>query len=453
MDLPFGTSAYSRDRGNIAELPVINMFAENAPVEGRIVLQSRPGLTSTQTIGSGPIYGLYRRDGVMDGDLCSLSGTTLYKASTALGTVSGGGYVSFAGDEEELTVNAGTIVYQTDGTTLTAMDFPDGANVIRLLDLAGYNIAIREGTGRFYWRLWGVDTWDALDYATEENEPDQLLDGQAIDDYLVLFGTETTGFWPKTGDADLPFAPTQGRVFEKGIRATGCCAAFDNTVAWVASKRQGSIVYRAGNVPERISDAGIEERIGKSATCRVDSYFFEGHEFLRIRLDSTTHVFDAQTGQWHELASWGRTNFAGLCVVDGPVFGDDTNGRVWEYGSDYFDDGGVLERRFRAGAILDGPAIVDRLRLTVNVGQTDSLTGDYADPVVEMRASDDGAQTWTEWESTELGGQGDYRRRAEYRRLGMFDDPGMVFEFRCTDPVPFTVRNVQVNPQSGGRGR
>ena len=50
MDLSFGVSAYGRTRGNIAEMPVINMIAEAAPSECRIVLQSRPGLSISREV-------------------------------------------------------------------------------------------------------------------------------------------------------------------------------------------------------------------------------------------------------------------------------------------------------------------------------------------------------------------------------------------------------------------
>ena len=453
MDLPFGLSSWQRERGNLAELPVINMFAETAPAEGRLVLQSRPGLEVYSSIGTGPVNGLFRRDGIMNGQICALSGSQLYIGEMPVGVVYGAGVVSFSGDEEELAVNAGASIYRTDGVNLYEMAFPDGANVIKTLDLAGYNIAIRESSGRIYWRLWGVNAWDPLDYATAENEPDKLLDGLAIDDYLVLFGTETVEFWPKTGDPDLPFQPTQGRVFEKGIRATGCAAPFDNSFVWVTSKSQGSAVYRAGNTPERISNPGIEEKIANSETCSVYSFYFEGHEFAAIRLDDRTILIDAQTGEISEWASYGRANFRGQVCIPGPYFGDDETGTIWKFGTGYTDAGGPLERRFRFGLGLEGPFTLDCLRLTVNPGQTGTLAGSYSNPAVELRMSDDAGQTWTEWEQTELGEQGAYRTRAEFRRLGMFDDPGLLGEVRMSDPEPFRVSKVQANPQKGGRSR
>lgn len=453
MDLPFGLSSWERERGNIAELPVVNMFAESAPAEGRLVLQSRPGLEEYTTVGEGPIKGLFRRDGILSGALCAVSGSSLHIGPSDIGEIAGSGVVSFSGDEEELAVCAGGPIYQTDGVTLAAMSFPDGQNVIKTFDLAGYNIAIPEDSGRIYWRLWGVDAWDALDYATAENEPDKLLDGLAIDDYLVLFGTETVEFWPKTGDPDLPFQPTSGRVYEKGIRATGCAAPFDNSFVWVTSKEQGSIVFRGGNVPERISNSGIEEKIAASENCYVYSFFFEGHEFAAIRLDDRTILIDAQTRETCEFASYGRENFRGQTCVQGPYFGDDENGTVWKFSSGHVDAGGPMERRFRFGMGLDSPVTLDAIRLQVNPGQTGDLSGPYSNPSVELRMSNDAGQTWTDWEATELGEQGQYRTRPEWRRLGMFDDPGLLGEVRVTDPVPFRVSKVTANPTSGGRSR
>jgi hypothetical protein len=70
-----------------------------------------------------------------------------------------------------------------------------------------------------------------------------------------------------------------------------------------------------------------------------------------------------------------------------------------------------------------------------------------------MRTSRDAGRTWGAWRPTSLGEQGNYRTRVEWRRCGLFDDPGLLAEFRCADPVPFRVGGVKYNEQSGGRGR
>jgi hypothetical protein len=452
--LVYGTSAYSRDRGNLPDLPLVNLFVEASPTtQSGVVLQSRPGLEEADEVGSGPIRALYRADGVLEGDLIVVSGSTVYREGVSLGTLVGTGPVSFAADEDEIVINAGTGIYRSTGGALALVDFPDEADVTKLVDTAGYFIALRAGTQQFYFsEVLDGSSWDALDYASTENEPDPGRDAVIFNDAIAFLGSQTTEFWAKTGDPDAPFAPIEGRVYQKGIIATGCVAKFDNSFAWIGDN---GIVYTAGNVPERISDVGIEERIAQSDSYAVWSFFFEGHEFLAIRLSQGTWLYDAQTRQWCEFASYGETNWRARCATqDGRLFGDDQTGTLWQWSAGYTDAGGPLERRFRSGIPLPGGTLRgDNLRLTANVGETSSLSGDYANPVVEMQSSRDAGRTWGNWRSAPLGAQGRYRTRCEWRRLGLFDDPGMLAEFRCSDPVPFRISGVDVNVPGGGRAR
>jgi len=460
--LAFGTSAYSRDRGNLPELPLVNMFVEAAPVtEKGIILQSRPGLVEHSEIGSGPVRGLYRADGVLFGETVTLSGSELYMGATLLGEIEGDGPVSFAASEAELLINAGAGIYRTDGVTLGPVTFPDDANVSRLVSIAGYFLAIRRDTQQIYFSaVLDGESWDALDYESAENEPDPLRDALVVNDTLLLFGSETVEFWAKTGDPELPFTADTGRVFPKGVIATGCVAKFDNAAAWIGTV--GPVVpgiapslrvYMDGQTAEGISDPGIEERLSQSSTYSLWSFAFEGHEFLAVRLDTGTWLFDAQTKQWCEFASYGRTNWRARCSVGG-LFGDDETGQIWTLGPGYSENDGVLERRFRAGTPMTGGAVpVDNIRLGVNVGETPDLTGDYDNPSVEMRTSRDAGRTWGMWRLTALGAQGKYRTRVEWRRCGLFDEPGLLAEFRVADPVPFRVASVSVNEPGGGRSR
>lgn len=455
MPSPFyGRSTYARDRGDLPELPLINMFAEMSPVEeDQIILQSRPGIEQFATAGSGPIHGLFQRDGALSGTRFAISGGSLYASTTLVGAVDGSGPVSWAASSTQLVFTRGESLTLTNGITVTQPVFPDDANVIAVADLAGYFIAVRANSQVFYWsEVLDGSSWDALDFASAESEPDRLLQVIALDDYLVLLGSETTEFWSKTGNAETPFVPVQGRVYEKGLLKTGCASTFDNGFAWIGN--EGGLVYRSGNVPERISDNGIEERINKSASHFVYSFFFEGHEFLAIRLDQGTWLYDASTRTWSEFASYGRGNWRCQHAIAGPFFGDDQTGAIWRFGAGHQDNGGVLERRFRGGLPIKGGTLtVDNIRFDVNAGKTPDLTGFYADPIMEVRFSRDHGQTFAAWKSMSLGRQGKYRTRAERRACGMFDSPSMIFEARCTDPVPFRVSGVTVNEPSGGRSR
>lgn len=445
--IPFATSAYTRRQGDLPELPVVNMYAEAAPVEGGVVLLSRLGLEVVETVGNGPIRGIFQGDGVLGGARFVVSGSTLYRGTTSLGTIDGTGPVSFAASETEILVSAGATLWRYNGTTLTAVDFPDDASVSKVLTLAGYFIAIRAGTQQFYWsNVLDGATWEPLSFASAEDNPDRLRDAVVFGDQLALFGSATTEFWVPQGVADAPFAPITGKVYDKGVRATGCAVPFDNGAAFIGSNG----VYLTGNVPIRISEPGIEERLTESASASLWTFSQQGHEFLAVRLDAGTWLYDAQTQQWCEFASYGRTNWQAQCYCAG-LFGDDSSGKLLRFGTGYVDDGKVLERRFRAGIAQPLPSLP--IRLGTNPGRTGYPSGVYADPLVEMRSSRDGGAMWSDWRATALGAEGRFRTLVEWRRCGRFDYPGALFEFRVTDPVPFRVSSVIAGEPIAGRSR
>lgn len=442
MKLPYGTSAYQRSRGNLPSLELVNMFVEQSNSQG-VILQSRKALVQVAEVGSGPVRATLQEDGVFGGDRFTLSGASFYRGSTLLGTVAGDGVASIAANETEVLICAGTSIYSYNGTTFAAVAFPDSADVRAIAYNAGYFFALRSGTGQWYFSaVEDGRTWDALDFATAENEPDQLLDLVFLDGVLILAGTNSIEFWGATGDADLPYSPIQQRVFEQGIIATGCIAVVDNTFYWVGRDK---ITYRNGDVPQAISDDGIVEKAADSDTFRLYVLEDERHKFLCQRHDTGTMAYDVTTQQWCEFKSYGRDNFRALSG-----FGDDSTGKIWGW-SGY--DEGPMERLFMAGSVLEQAVQIDNLRMVCEVGTTPNLTGIYAEPVIEMGYSDDAGNTWSEYEAESIGAQGQYRQRVEWRALGMFDDPGVLFRFRITDPVSFRVSGIGLNEATGGRSR
>lgn len=442
--LEYGKGAYTRSRGNLPELPVINMFVEQSAADG-VVMQSHKALLEVAEVGSGPIHAVLQKDGVFGGDRFVISGSAVYRGSTLLGTIDGTGVGYIVASDSEVVCGRGATAYSYDGTDFEAIAFPDGANVTMVGFTAQYFIFLREDSDSWYFSAIGNGrSVDALDFATCENEPDALRDILVLDGVLVFFGSASVEFWAATGDADLPYAPIQQRVFEQGVIATGCVVQSDNTFIWIGNDR---ITYRNGEVPVAISDDGIVERSQASTSHRLFLVEDERHKYVYQRHDTNTMGFDIPTGQWHERQSYGRDNWRA-----GPGLGDDTTGKIWSL-SGYVDAGGVFERRFRAGSRLEAAAILNNLRLTAEVGTTGYLTGDYAAPLIEMRASNDAGNTWTSWDAVSLGAQGSYRERVEWRALGMFDDPGALFEFRMTAPVSFRLSAVEVNAAGGGRSR
>jgi hypothetical protein len=464
--LAYGSSAYSRDTGNLPRLTLINMFVEKAATsEQGITLQSRPGLTTSITAGSGPINALYSNRGLFGGDIFSVSGSTLYRQTASKGTVTGSGATSIAGSSDgttsEILIARGGSLYRYDGTSLATVTFPDTASVRAVCFIGSLFVAVRgDGAfpGRFYFSApLDGSNWDVDNFATAERGPDDLLDIAALNDKIILYGQSTIEVWSHTGDADLPFTRIEGIGSQsKGIIATGAQCGADNTLFHVGS--DGG-VYRMGEGFDLISEHWLEQKVAASTAVSLFSFRWQGHEFVCVRLDSQTFAYDCATQAWCEFQSDDGQWSAKCAVMVGTTayLGNDADGTIMGL-SGWADQGVDLTREFTAALQMDAAGRVDNLWLWAETGHTDLLTGTGSAPVVEQQSSRDAGQTWTDFDDASLGnatlgGTGQYRVIPEWRRLGQFDAPGAMFRFRCTDPVPFSVRAVKYNEPIGGRSR
>lgn len=443
----YGGGSYERLNGNFPPLQLINMYVEQAKTsEGGVALLSRPGLGLLATVTFGAVVGMFSKRGTFGGDVFSVAGSNLHRGTSNLGSVLGSGFRRFAGSDTELVIAGGGAAQSYNGTNLASISFPDTANVVSVCFIGSLFIYIRASSGRFYWSsLLDGRTVNALDYATAEREPDYLLDVLPLGDNIWLFGQQTVEAWAHTGDADLPFTRLENVAFDKGIMETGACVRADNSIIFVGSDRS---VYRVSDVPERISDHSIEERIIASATCSCFTFKREGHEFVAFRLASETLIYDCATREWCEFQSSGGQWIAQSgCMVDKVAyFGRSAAGELM--GWDEWDDmGSAMERRFSFAQQLDTPMSVNSIKLWCNPGQSPGSS------TVSLRTSRDAGQTWSDWEATTMGASLDYRTVPEWRALGMFDFPGLLGEVKTEGGIPFRISAVKLNDPNGGRSR
>lgn len=460
FDLVIPRGAYHRANGNLPPFELVNMLPEETPsAKGGVSLLSFPGLVTSVTRGSGPIYGVFRQDDLFSGATFCVSGTHLYKDGTDLGAIDGSGPVWWAASDVELCVGRGAHAYSYNGTTLAAIAFPDSANVIWGTFIAGLFVFARAGSRKFYWSsILDARTIDPLDFASAESSASYILQVLAIGDVLYIGCGDKVEAWYPTGDGTLPLLRISQRTAKKGLAASGCMVVLDNALHFVADDHT---VYRMADVPTRISNHGIEEQIAGSTSCAAFAYGWQGHAILIVRLDDASYGYDVVTSQWHERRTTGLANWAAQCAcqqTDGtPLFGNSAGGELVVH-SGWAEGASELSREFTAAVPLTGARVFDSIELECNAGQSTVLSGSGSDPVIEMRYSRDGGNTWSSWTdaalgNAALGGTGKYRTRAKWRRLGTFDAPGALFHFRVTDPVPFRVSSAFGDESSAGRAR
>ena len=448
------------DRTGLPRLRLKNMMVERTPAsETEVTLLSRPGMAVSNSPGSGPINGVFVQDGTFSGNVFSISSTTLYRNTTSIGTVTGTGVASFAGSDTELITTRGSSIHHYDGTTLSTVTFPSSYTVRKVLLLAGYFIAIRNhGAGEFYWSalLDGTD-WDSLDFANAESAPDGIRDALVIGDELWFFGEDTIETWAPTGVSAAPFARVQARLYRKGVIQLGCAVEIDNAPFWVGDD---AVVYRAGDVPTRISDHAIEQAVRESTASdlKLFGFDFNGHSMIILQTTNTTFAYDVASGLW---SVWGsgtseKWRVGSAARRDRSVYlGDTTLGKVWVLTQVALDEDGTdFDKIWRAYAPLRHDAHIDNLTVDCNVGETPVSSGDGDDPIIYMRFSQDNGNTFTAEDSSEtLGVETEYRAFPEWRRLGKHESPGSIFEFRVDAPVPVRCSGVYINERPGGLSR
>jgi len=382
---------------------------------------------------------------------------------------------------------------------ITDPDFP-GAVGVGFLD--GYFVFNEPNSQRF----WVTASYnglsiDALDFASAEGSPDNLVTLIVDHREVWLFGVNTVEVWYNAGTPDFPLARIQGAFNEIGCLAAYSVAKLDNGLFWLGRDARGNgIVYRSkGYSGERISTHAVEWQIQQYATLSdavAYTYQQDGHSFyvLNFPTANSTWVYDVATGVWHERAGWENNQFTrhrGNCQMNFNneiVIGDYVGGGIYAYDSTVYTEAGSLMKWLRswralptgqndlkrttqhslqldceAGVGLSGYTqqeynaityiydrnnefILDRAgsALRIRNYQDYSITVGAGSQVM-LRWSDDGGHTWSNehWKSMGKIGQTGYR--TIWRRLGMtLKLRDRVYEVSGTDPVKIAIMGAEL---------
>lgn len=400
---------------------LVNMYAEQSEGKSPVVLHGTPGWgTPAQTCGSGPVRGIL----FMGKTRYTVSGDALYSTTGSLGAIDGFGPVSMATNGTQLViVTSDTTGYVYDTSNglrqITDTDFP-GATCVDYLD--GYFLFVEPSSGIFFISALNDATdIDALDFATAESAPDNLVRLVVDHREVWLMGEDTCEIWINTGASDFPFERQNGAINEKGIRGAFSITKTDNSLFWV--DRDG-IVRRAeqGYVPMRISTHAIEHDIAQGALdgAYAISYTQEGHEFYALTVPGAgTYVYDAATQLWHERESYGESRWRaqGFARSGGRQYvGDFESGNVYQLDLDTYTENGTE----LVSEMLFPPVQMEGKRFNLNAVRLDMEPGTSSDPQVMLQTSRDG-KTWSNESWRSFGPVGNYAKRIVWRRLGNFE--------------------------------
>jgi hypothetical protein len=451
--------SYNLRSAQAAPSRLVNCYAEKLPPDAKTpyLLNRAPAAKSWTTVGTGPIAGMHAAMGY----LFVVSGPELWrvdanKAKTLLGSVGSPGNIDIDSNTSSIVVVNEPDAFYWDGTVfgqITDADFTSrGAGDVEFLN--NYLLFREPNTGRFFGaELGSATSYDALDFATAEGSPDEMVGFKVDHLQALLFGELSTEIWQNDAAAGaFPFARAINGFIELGCLNGKTIAKLDNSVFWLAS--DFTVRRLDGVTPIRVSTHAIEQKIVDAtiSTAVGWTYTQDGHLFYVLTFSEGTFVYDATTQAWHERQTYAETkwnlghpvSFLGLTLI-----GDTTSNKIAELDPSTYADFGVTQRmEFTYQPIYaeQNRAFHDRLEMVFEVG-VGLTTGQGADPQVMLDYSDDGGKTFTSMPTRSLGAIGAYQQRVIWNALGSARQ--RVYRGAVSDPVRVTLVDTQVEVRGG----
>ncbi len=446
--IQFIGSAYADEVRPWSSQDICNWIPTQAEVAGTrtpVRASTGPGLKPFVQAGTGVVRGLWD----CNGKLFAVIGTTLFQINnngtvTSRGTIPGNQRVKFAHNQitdgnELLIVNGyAGYVYNTVKNTLTKVVDSGYPGAIDAVFIDNYIVQI-EPARRFAFNsaLADASNYSELDRFTSEVNPDLLVGMATTNNELLLFSTKSAEFFENRGNLEQPFRSK--RIYmNRGCAGRDTINLTDNTVFWLGD--DGCFYRLDGYNPVRISTRPVEEAIRGLNWAQAFSFVWNdsGHSVVYWTFpDGRTWGYDNSTRLWHRRSSYGLKRWRPSCMVTwgGKWYaGDFQAGRIWEVDWDYQLEGDVaIECEITAPVISDNQSRLKMHRLEVVIDAGNKATapvpfpGDpapsydgSADHVLRMQYSDDGGETYTNWDEESLGATGEYGKRAVFTRLGSF---------------------------------
>jgi len=298
----------------------------------------------------------------------------------------------------------------------------------------GYFIINQPNTNQWYLSDINASTFQNVpNFASKAGGADPLQTLAVMHREIWLFGTRTTDVYYNAGGATFAYAIMPGVFIQQGIAAVNSVARFDIKLFWLGQENSGRCIVFMGESYNavRISTHPIEDVLSSYSTVSdaVGSmHQLEGHPFyvLTFPTANATWVYDLNTKVWHERAytdNNGNENavlpFYYTNAYGATYCGDRTNGNLYILDPLNFTDNGQPITRIRSFPTLDDEVriVYDKLVLDMTAGNAPS-SGNYQNPTVSIRWSDDGGNTWGNPVQVALGAIGKFETRPSLWRMG-----------------------------------
>jgi hypothetical protein len=443
MRIAFGSQSYQHVSLPLSAQRMVNCYIEPAPPHAKTfaAVVAAFGVETWKAI-----EGTCRGAKVIRGVLYVVAGTGLYRVpefapAILLGEVSGSSRVFIEGDENNVMVVCPDTRdgFYWSGSAFAKITDTDWPGAVWLGYIDGYFIIIQYGTGKFYITAnRNPASINALDFASAERVPDNLVTGIVDHGEVVLFGTESFEVFYNSGASDFPLTSVSSGAGEFGCPYPYGPQKKDNSIFFPS--HDGKVIRLSGYQPQVVSTPVVEQAMQRATDRNFIGITWDepGHSFYGIKSADFAFVYDISTGLWHERASHGHDSWRWNCAALAYghwIIGDDESDSLGKLSGDVFTEfGDVLRAEATSPPVGEDNKRIAHSRVELVFEQGVGLiVGQGSDPQVMLQFSDDGGRTWSNEHWRSLGAYGRFKTRTVWHRMGMSRD--RIYRYSITDPV------------------
>lgn len=352
------------------------------------------------------------------------------------------------GDEINITsAGSGTHTGASSLAAIADTGYP-GLTTVGFLD--GYFIGNKPNSGRYYISdlLDGL-AWDALDFATAESSPDDLVAVKTTHGQTVLFGKFTSEIVANTGAQDFPFGRS-GIAIEWGLVSPFSIAEVDEYLGFLAKNKLGEVqvCLMRGHQVSVVSTSDLDRILNDYTTLTAAtaySYMLNGHAFYVLNVGDETWTYDLKSDVWSQLKSHSISRHRaeiGVSFLEKIMVSDYEDGKIYRMSdTQYTDNGDPILMIIRGRHLSNNREYltIDRVEVDFEAG-VGLQNGQGSDPQAMMRYSKDQGHTWSAERWRTMGKVGKYKSRAFWTRFGRSRD--FVLEVSVSDPVKRCITGV-----------
>lgn len=469
-EIQFGINSYKALSGLLSSERLINFYAEPAPQGSpfRGMLIGTAGFASWKDLGLyQPIYSSL----VLGDYLYVVCGLSFYqidstKTATLKGTLTGTpSNVQMTNNRTQITIlqdNGDSFYYNISTDTFAKITDADYQSASSLTTLNNYTIFSKTESDQFFISALGDTTsYNALDFATAESQPDNIVRVYGFNNELWIFGQKTIEIWANTGNVTFPFERIRGAYLSIGCQAKRSIIDDQLSLFWLGND---NFVYQSmGYQFQPISTYAIADKIQKYTTksdAFANFYIEEGHRFycLTFPSENVTWCYDSTTKLWHERSSvdpitkkpreWAVNTISFFANKN--IVGTNVDGQLYELSLDYYSENGqeIISEATSATIFKNySRSQTGRFVLMMDTGVGIDGSGQGDNPEIMLQTSIDGGKTYSNEMRQPIGAIGNYETEVFWTGIGY--GRSLITKVKISDPVRKRIVGAYINQDIG----